>query len=300
MDNIRNFIINTWDYEAFEAIKGWVVGSGLKIIVIVAVAIMVRKFGHIFIERIIRRMVVTNPRESKDSEEKRESTLIRIVNGTISVVVLLVAFLVVLQELGIEIGPILAAAGIAGLALGFGGQYLIRDIISGLFIILENQYRVGDVACFDGTCGLVEEITLRMTTLRDQDGTVHHVPHGEIKKVANLTKNFSRVNLNIGVAYDSDLEKVIRVVNKVGTELAEDPEWKEFILQAPQFLRVDDFADSAIIIKILGDTLPIKQWDVTGELRKRLKVAFDQEKIEIPFPQVTVHTTASKLGQNNS
>ena len=199
----------------------------------------------------------------------------------------------ILQEVGIAIGPLLAAAGIAGLAFGFGGQYLIRDLISGLFIIMENQYRIGDVVCFDGTCGLVEDISMRMTTLRDLDGIVHYVPHGEIKRVSNLSKQFARVNLNIGISYSSNLEQVISVVNKIGKELSEDPAWKEHILTAPQFLRIDDFGDSAIVIKILGDTKPLKQWDVTGELRKRLKIAFDQEGIEIPFPQRVVHQAKS-------
>jgi len=127
--------------------------------------------------------------------------------------------------------------------------------------------------------------------LRDLDGIVHHVPNGEIKKASNLSKKFARVNLNIGVAYKEDLNKVIEVVNKVGKELAEDPEWEESIINPPQFLRVDDFGASAIIIKILGETKPLKQWDVTGELRKRIKVAFDKEGIEIPFQQIVIHRT---------
>ena len=125
--------------------------------------------------------------------------------------------------------------------------------------------------------------------MRDLDGTVHHIPHGEMKKISNLSKNYARVNLNMGVSYNADLEKVIEVVNKVGNDLAEDQDWKDFIIKAPQFLRVDDFADSAVMIKILGDTEPLKQWEVTGELRKRLKIAFDKEGIEIPFPQMVVH-----------
>ncbi len=220
---------------------------------------------------------------------QRENTLIRIFTVSLGILVWLLAILMILQKVGIAIGPLLAAAGIAGLAFGFGGQYLIRDLIAGLFIILENQYRLGDVVCFDGTCGLVEDISMRMTTLRDLDGTVHHVPHGEIKKVSNLSKHFARVNLNIGISYTSNLEHVLSVVNAVGKELAEDSEWKEHVLKPPQFLRVDDFGDSAIIIKILGETKPIKQWDVTGELRKRLKIAFDKEGIEIPFPQRVIH-----------
>ncbi|MBI4122862.1 MAG: mechanosensitive ion channel family protein [Parcubacteria group bacterium] len=265
----------------------------LKILGIVLIAFVLQKFSGAFVERFVRKLVAPDHFLSREAEKKREDTLIQILGGSLRILILVMATLMVLQELGIAIRPLLAAAGIAGLAFGFGGQYLIRDIISGLFIILENQYRVGDVVCFDSTCGLVEDISLRMTSLRDLDGTVHHVPHGEIKKVSNLSKYYARINLNIGVAYSSDLEKVIAVVNQVGKELAQDPQWKESITKPPQFLRVDDFADSAIIIKILGETKPIKQWDVAGELRMRLKIAFDREGIEIPFPQRVIHQATS-------
>src|SRR3990167_11396346 len=241
-----------------QDLSPWLLNHGAKIAAIIIASYLIRKFARIFVERIVRKIIVSDHFLTKEAEKKREDTLIRIINGSISIVVLLMAGLMVLQELGIAIGPLLAAAGIAGLAFGFGGQYLIRDVISGLFIILENQYRLGDVVCFDGTCGLVEDISLRMTSLRDLDGTVHHVPHGEIKKVSNLSKHYARVNLNIGISYSSNLEHVISVVNEVGRELAEDAEWKEHILKPPQFLRVDDFADSAIIIKILGETKPLK------------------------------------------
>ncbi|MFZ1720844.1 MAG: mechanosensitive ion channel family protein [Candidatus Moraniibacteriota bacterium] len=273
----------------FEAVSSWFVLAGYRILIIALVAFGIRRFSHVFIERFVRKVVTADRFSSRDAEKKREDTLIRIIDGTINIAVILLAGLMILQTLGVDIAPLLAAAGIAGLAFGFGGQYLIRDVISGLFIILENQYRVGDVVCFDNTCGLVEDISLRMTSLRDMDGTVHHVPHGEIKTVSNMTKNYSRVNLNIGVAYDSNMEQVIDIVNRVGKDLSEDAKWKDYIITPPQFLRIDDFADSAVIIKILGDTQPIKQWDVTGELRKRLKVAFDREGIEIPFPQRVIH-----------
>jgi len=276
----QNFIQN---------LNPWLLNHGVKIAAIIIATYIIRKFAKIFVERIVRKIIISDHFLTKEAEKKREDTLIRIISGSISIVVLLMAALMVLQELGIAIGPLLAAAGIAGLAFGFGGQYLIRDVISGLFIILENQYRIGDVVCFDGTCGLVEDISLRMTSLRDLDGAVHHVPHGEIKKVSNLSKHYARVNLNIGISYSSNLEHVISVVNEVGRELAEDIKWKEYVLKPPQFLRVDDFADSAIIIKILGETKPLKQWDIAGELRKRLKIAFDKEGIEIPFPQRVIH-----------
>ena len=266
----------------------WIFAHGIKIFVILIVAYLINRFGGKIIERAIRRGVMDT---TKEATEKRQNTLIGVFTGALKIAVWLMAIMMILPELGINIGPILAGAGILGVALGFGAQYMIRDFLAGLFIIIENQYREGDVVCLDGTCGLVEDIALRKTILRDLDGIVHHVPNGEIKKASNLSKKFARVNLNIGVAYKEDLNKVIEVVNKVGKELAEDPEWEESIIKLPQFLRIDDFGESAIIIKILGETKPLKQWDVTGELRKRIKIAFDKEGIEIPFRQITVHQT---------
>jgi len=274
---------------SMDIVINWLFTSGLRIALVAVGAFVTLKFGDLFIEKTIRKLVVADHFLTKESERKRENTLIRIFTGVLNIMIIIIAAMIVLSELGVNIGPLLAGAGIAGLAFGFGGQYLIRDIISGLFIILENQYRVGDVVCLDRTCGLVEDITLRMTILRDLDGTVHHIPNGAVTKASNLSKFFSRVNLNIGIAYNSNLEKVIKVVNKIGKEMAEDQKWKEYIIKPPQFLRVNEFADSAIIIKILGETQPLKQWDVTGELRKRIKIAFDKEGIEIPFPQRVIH-----------
>lgn len=261
----------------------------IRVFGIVVLTFLSKIIFNFFFEKVVRKSITSNHFLSKEAEKKREDTIINIGEKTFGVVIWLVAIMMILSELGVDIGPILAAAGVAGLAFGFGGQYLIKDIISGLFIVLENQYRVGDVVCFDGTCGLVEDVSLRATILRDLDGTVHHVPHGEIKKVSNMSKTFSRVNLNIGISYSSDLEKVIKVINKVGENLSNDPNFKDSIIKAPEFLRVDNFADSAIVVKILGDTKPLKQWEVTGELRKRLKIAFDKEGIVIPFPQRVVH-----------
>lgn len=278
--------------ETYDIIAVWMMNHALKIILVVVVAFIAQHFSGQMITRLVRRLIKQG-NQSKLAEEKRENTLIQVMSGAAYIVIWLVALMMILSEVGIAIGPLLAAAGVAGLAFGFGGQYLIRDLISGMFIILENQYRAGDVVCFDKTCGLVEHITLRMTTLRDLSGTVHHVPHGEVHTVSNLSKGYSRVNLDIGVSYDADLEHVIGVINRVGKEMAEDPVWKEHIIKAPEFLRVDEFADSAIIIKILGDTMPIMQWDVTGELRKRLKIAFDKEGIEIPLPQRVLITKGS-------
>jgi small-conductance mechanosensitive channel len=261
-----------------DVVFPWLLTHGIKIVILSKI-----------IRKSVRVAVVPDKNMPPEAEKKREDTLIHIFNGALKIVIIVLALMMILQETGLEIGPLLAGAGILGLAFGFGGQYLIRDIITGLFIILENQYRIGDVVNIDGTSGSVEDITLRLTTLRDLDGTMHHIPHGDIKRASNLSKKFARINLDMGVAYNTDLEHVIRVINKTGNELAEDPLYREFILKPPQFLRVNDFADSAIIVKILGETKPLKQWEITGELRKRLKVAFDKEGIEIPFPQRVIH-----------
>ena len=272
------------------AIIPWLSSHGIKIVIIAIAAWVLHKIIRRIIIRAVRITVVADSNLiEEEAEKKREDTLIRIFTGATRIVIIIITGMMILQEGGIEIGPMLAGAGIAGLAFGFGGQYLIRDIITGLFILLENQYRIGDVVNIDGTGGSVEDISLRQTTLRDMNGTVHHIAHGDIKRVSNLSMNFARINLDIGIAYNSNLEHVIRIINQTGNELAEDPAYKDFIIKPPQFLRVNDFADSAIIIKILGETKPLKQWEITGELRKRIKIEFDREGIEIPFPQVTIH-----------
>lgn len=272
-----------------DQIVPWLMTNGVKVLFIAIAAFILHKVIISFIQKAVRIAVRPEKHQSKEAEEKRENTLIQIFSTTSKIVIILMSSLMILSEFGIEIAPIIAAAGIVGLAFGFGGQYLIKDIISGLFIILENQYRIGDLVQFDTLGGEVELITLRKTTLRDLDGTVHHIPHGEIKTVSNLSKDYARINLNIGVGYSTDIEHLITVVNRTGQELATDPAWKHLILLAPHFLRVNEFADSAIMIKILGETIPSRQFEITGELRKRLKIAFDKEGIEIPFPQIVMH-----------
>jgi small conductance mechanosensitive channel len=279
--------------EAFdnwiENLYPWFMEHGIKIIVILLAGFLLHKLVYKFIEKVVRIAVVPDKFISPDAEKKREDTLIRIFSWALGIMIWIMVAMMIMQEFGIPIGPILAGAGIVGLAFGFGGQYLIRDLISGFFIILENQYRIGDSIEINDVSGLVENISLRLTTLRDINGTVHHVPHGEITKVSNLSKDFARVNLDLGISYSSKLDHVIEVVNKVGMEMATDNVWKAMIIQPPQFLRVNEFADSAVMIKILGEVQPLKQWEVSGELRKRIKIAFDREGIEIPFPQMVVH-----------
>lgn len=272
-----------------ETILPWIINPGLKLIAITVGIYIAHKFIDKLIEKSIRKLIPSERFSSKSEEEQREDTLIQVATVTLHVILWIVGGMILLSELGVNIGPLIAAAGIGGLAFGFGGQYLIRDIINGLFILLENQFGVGDVACFGTTCGVVESINLRRTVLRDLDGAVHTVPNGEIAIASNLSDDYARVNLDIGVGYSTNLEDAMRVINRVGLELAKDPEWRDKIKTPPEFLRVDEFGDSAIMIKIMGETIPMEQWAITGELRKRLKMAFDQEGIEIPFPQRVIH-----------
>jgi len=266
----------------------WLLSHGLKILAILIGAFLIRRFARIFIEKIMRKAVIADNFLSPEAEKKREDTLITVFEGTFRAIIWIVAALMIVAELGVNIGPLLAGAGVIGLAVGFGAQYIIRDFFTGLFIILENQYRVGDVVCIGKICGEVENINLRMTILRDVDGAVHHIPNGEIKIATNMTKGFARVNLVIGVAYDTNLEKVKQVINQVGQEMIQDSEWKDKIIKAPEFIRVDNFSASSVDIKISGEVKPLEQWAILGELRKRIKLAFDKEGIEIPFPQRVV------------
>ena len=273
-----------------DATLSWLGTHGIRIILIVAgawVAIRVlKRVITISLDKIVEKTYKIRDHIAK---EKRQDTLEGIAFSLVGVVVWIVAGLMIASELGIDIGPLIATAGIAGIAVGFGGQYLIRDLISGLFIIMEDQYRKGDVVKVGGISGVVEDITIRRTVLRDLDGIEHTVPNGEISVTSNMTKIWARAHLNIGVGYNTNLETAIEVLNRVGKEMAEEDTWRDDIVKPIASVGVDDFADSAIIIKVLGDTKPMRQWDVMREYRKRVKAAFDKEGIEIPFPQRTVH-----------
>jgi small conductance mechanosensitive channel len=265
-------------------VQQWFLGHGTRIFVILLIGAglwyALQKFLPIMIHRV---MTMPKRGESREGMKKRADTIQSVFMGLGKVLIILLIIFTVLSELNIPIGPILAGFGIAGIAVGFGAQYLIRDLIAGIFILMENQYRVGDVAKVADIAGLVEDITLRKTVLRDLDGIVHHIPNGEIKVASNYTRHFSRVNLDVSVSYDTDLDHAIAVINRVGKEIAEDANWSWRIKTTPQVLRVDKLGVSGIDIKILGDVKPIEQWNVMGELRYRIKKAFDAEGIEIPW-----------------
>ncbi len=273
----------------------WLTGDGVRIAAIVAVAVALDYALHRMIPRALR-LTVERQMKGRDEEEiqQRVDTLASVFTAAGRVIIVLVTLLTLMPLAGISIGPLLAGVGILGLAVGFGAQSLVKDIISGLFILLDDQYSKGDVVTVGGISGLVEDVGIRRTVLRDLDGIVHYIPNGEISVASNFTQEYSRVNLNVGVSYSEDLDHVMRVIDRVGEEMAADPKWAPAIITPPKSLRVDNLGDSGIDIKVVGDTKPIKQWEVMGELRKRLKKAFDDEGIEIPYPHRVMVTRGAK------
>ncbi len=220
---------------------------------------------------------------------KRVATLVGLLRTIAMVLLWAVVLVIVLDQIGLDVTPILAGAGIVGLAVGFGAQNIVRDLISGFFMVLEDQVRVGDVAIVNGTGGLVEAITFRTIVLRDLAGVVHVFPNGTINTLSNMTKVWSGYVIDVGVAYKEDTDHVAEVMRRVAEELRQDPALGPMILEPIEIFGVDDFADSAVVIKARLKTYPIQQWNVGREYRRRLKKAFDAEGIEIPFPHRSIY-----------
>jgi small-conductance mechanosensitive channel len=266
-----------------ERLADWAAGSGLRIALIALLAWLVTHVVALVVKRI-HTEVGTASTIDVIERAKRAQTLGSLIQNTVYTLVSTIAALMILRELAVDITPILTGAGIVGLAVGFGAQSLVKDIISGFFLILENQVRVGDVANIDGTGGLVERITLRTIILRDETGTVHVIPNGSIQRLSNLTKDFSFYVTSVSVAYREDTDRVAKVLVGVAESMLEDPAFAPFMLGPLEVLGVDRFSESSVDIKVRLKTVPIKQWVVGREFLRRLKQAFDREGIEIPFP----------------
>jgi len=275
-------------------IVDWFLSSGLRLIVIIIITLVALKLVRIIPGRIL---ATVKKRAEEDDSIKRLDTLNSLLNYLLSATVLGISVVMILGEFGISIGPILAAAGIAGVAIGFGAQQLVQDIISGFFILIDDQVRVGDVVQTAGIGGQVEKVNLRMTVLRDLAGNVHYIRNSQINIVTNMTQEYSRFVFDIGVAYREDVDEVIEVIKGVDESLRNDPEFQDDILEPIEVLGLDQFGDSAIIIKARTKTKPIKQWRIGREFNRRLKIAFDEKDIEIPFPHVTLYMGQDKKGQ---
>lgn len=264
--------------------------SSLRVVLIVIAALLAIKFIRIGLSRL--EAILVRARESSESvpgaAAMRIRTLMSVLWTIVAGLVWFTAVLTILGQVGVNVTPILASAGVVGLAVGFGAQNLVKDFVSGFFLILENQIRVGDVAVINGTGGLVEVITFRTIVLRDQAAVVHVFPNGSINTLSNMTKDWSAYVIDVGVSYREDTDRVVEVMRRVAGELQSDPQYGSAMLAPIEIIGVNAFTDSAVTIKARLKTLPIKQWMVGREYRRRLKKAFDAENIEFPFPQRTV------------
>ena len=262
--------------------------SLVSVVLIILVAFVTYRLVKLLVRRLVSYEAESEDPIVKRVREQRAQTLGGLLQNVAIVVIVTVAALTILSTF-IPIGPLLAAVSVVGLAVSFGAQSLVKDVISGTFILIEGQFGIGDVVRVGTTAGLVEKITLRTTVLRDHEGIVHIIPNGEILIVSNLTKSWSRAVLDLRVAYREDVDRVIHVLRDIGDEFHGDPEWAPLLLDPLEVLGVQAFTESAVVIRVQARTLPLKQWDVARELRRRIKNRFDDERIQIPYPHLTFY-----------
>ena len=272
-------------------VSDWLLSHGVRILIIMAIGVAIYFVLKITMRRGIRHGLERTMKGVPQAEiEKRENTLVWLFLTTSKVVIALIALVLILSEVGINVGALLAGFGVAGIAVAFAAQSFVKDIIAGFIIAVENQYNIGDVVTVADVTGVVEEVNIRRTTLRDLDGILHIVPNGEIRVTSNYTKVWSRAKLDIGVAYKEDADHVMAIVKQTWEELAQDLYWGPLIIsKTPTILRVNELGDSAVVIRVVGDTEAMKQWGIMGEFRRRIKKVFDEKGIEIPWPHSKVY-----------
>jgi small-conductance mechanosensitive channel len=280
----------------WNEIVAWLRSDGFHIALVVVVAFLALRFSRLAIHGIIQALLDREATEGTAQElsaievRKRMDTLDQLGSNVIRFFVIVIAGIMVLDLLGLDVGPAIAGLGVVGIAVGFGAQSLVRDYLNGALILVENQFSKGDVVSVAGVTGTVEDFSLRRTTLRDLDGIVHTVPNGEIHVASNRTRTWARINQNVMVAFGTDIDKAIEVVDAVGREMLDDPVWKRRILEPPRVERVESIDEMGITLKILGSVRASEQWAASGEFRKRLLAAFAANGIEIPRPHRVVFT----------
>jgi moderate conductance mechanosensitive channel len=279
--------------RVFDRSFDWLSTSGVRVLLIAVALVVLLALLKRGMSKLRRLYEGTLP---VPAEIQRAHTLTHIVKDVARIVIFFVGVTMILSEVGVDLKPLLAAAGLGGLAIGFGAQSLVKDLISGFFILLENSIRMGDVVEVAGVAGIVEQIELRAIRLRDLSGNVHVVPNGVIDKVKNMTKDYSYYLLDVRVAYREDVDEVMALLQKIAEELRRDPRFADDILEPLEMLGVDQFADSAVIIKCRIKTKPIQQWRVGREMNRRIKKMFDAKGIEIPFPHRTIYWGETKKG----
>jgi len=260
----------------------------IEVAIIIAVASIAYEVAKLILKRLVARQIEEDDPLVRRLRAQRVQTIGSLLTNVLLIVVVTIAILTIL-DVFISIGPLLASVSVVGLAISFGAQSLVKDIISGTFMLVEGQFGIGDVVKVGDTSGMVEKLTLRTTILRDLHGVVHIIPNGEITRVSNLTKTWSRAVIDVGVAYREDVDRVIATLRSLGAQFHADPEWSQLLLEPPEVLGVENLADSAVIVRMTAKTLPLKQWDVARELRRLIKNRFDAEGIEIPYPHLTFY-----------
>jgi small-conductance mechanosensitive channel len=269
--------------EIVRSTTAWFTTSGIKVLGILIGLIVLYEMSHWIVKWLEKLIPEKDPLQAAEAK-KRAQTLGSILRHALLVIICFIAVLMVLGELGIQLGPLLATAGIGALAVGFGAQSLVKDVISGFFIILENQYRIGDVIEAAGVSGLVESVSLRRTVLRDLEGKVHTIPNGEIKIVSNLSKEWSRTVIDVAISYREDVDQIIHLLSQIGRELEAEEAYKSVILEPLQIWGVERFGESGWAIRTVMKTIPLKQWEMGRELRRRIKKRFDEKGIQIAYP----------------
>jgi moderate conductance mechanosensitive channel len=272
----------------------WLRVGGLRIAVIVIVAFVTIRVSTLIVHSVLKALLDREATEGTAQElsavevKKRMDTLDELGGRVVRFFVLTIAGIMILSALDLDIGPAIAGLGVVGIAVGFGAQSLVRDYLNGVLILIENQYSKGDVVSIAGVSGAVEDFSLRRTTLRDLDGVVHTVPNGEVKVASNRTRTWARINQNVTVAFGTDIDKAIEVVDELGKEMAADPVWKRRILEPPRVERVESIEERGITLKILGTVRASEQWAAGGEFRKLLLEAFARNGIQLPRPPQVV------------
>ncbi len=314
---VCEWVFDSTDNRTLARVVDWLAGGPVVALVVFAVAFVVNRLVRRLIDHFVEDMVEQRHERAEAAQERVDSALLpglrrraqqvleaeqaaearmvqrattigSVLRSVATIVIFVLATAIALGELGINLGPLIAGAGIAGIALGFGAQTIVRDFLSGLFILMEDQYGVGDVVDLGDAVGAVEEVQLRITKVRDLDGTLWYVPNGEITRVANRSHVWARAVMDVEVAYDTDLDRAGEIIKAVADGLWRDEVEKATIIDEPELWGVEAFGANSIVIRLVARTEPGEQWNVSRELRRRLKVAFDEAGIEIPFPQRVV------------
>lgn len=302
---VYDFFLRLTNVDWLAAIADRVAVPLLRIVGILVVAYLVNRVLRRAIKRSVRRLAAEGGLSRLGALKQRTpladttamdigrltmraETIAGVLRSIATVVIWSIAAIMVLAEFGVNLGPLIAGAGIIGVALGFGSQKLVQDFLAGIFMLMEDQYGLGDIVDAGDAVGEIEGITLRTTRIRDLEGTVWHIPNGQITRIGNKSQEWARALLDIGVAYETDLPTAMAILKRAADELWQDPAWAGYVIEEPEVWGVNEFGASEVVIRMVLKTLPGEQWKVSRELRKRIKAVFDAEGIEIPFPQRTL------------